>query len=302
MMNKIKVLFLGCNESQIPYLTEIKMQNYFVVGVDLNDNCKGKYLCDKFYNIGYDNFEELLSVGEKENFTFSSKVFTAGAQFAHRGAAVFAKHFNIKYPSLEKIDFCLDKVKYYDYFLKNCIPLPKTFYIINKSDLIEKINNNNEIKNFYLKSDYSKNPNYVYRLNRNTYDSVNIFWGRDRYLVNCYILQEEFVGVSVRINVYGNRFNVIDFETGVKTDKHHDLINKFKIFNVLEKIIGYLEMEFWLLKFDIIINQGGFVIIDIGIDPPSRMLSCALQNNINFYKHYCNLYLNSLSTFPKLLD
>lgn len=297
-----KVLFLGCNSNQIPYMLEIRRQGYYIVGVDVNKDCNGIEFCDKFYNVGYNDFDELINIGILEHFTNKSKIFTASAQFAYAGAATFANYFNIVYPKLEKINFCLDKVKYYEYFKQNNIPIPKTFYIRNKIELFDVINLNLEVTNFYLKSDYSKNPNYVYRLNKNNIDNLNIFWGNDRYLRDCYILQEEFIGTSLRINVYGNRFNVIDFETGKKTNLFHMKIAEFNVIQILKKLISYLGMENWLLKFDIILNDSGFVLIDIGLDPPSRMLNFAMQNNINFHEHYINQYLNYDITYPLKID
>ena len=85
-----KILFLGCNHNQVPYIEELKKMNFYVVGVDGNKNSPGLNLCDSFYNLRYDNYDDLIEVGKKENFTSHDKVFTASAQFAHRGASIFA--------------------------------------------------------------------------------------------------------------------------------------------------------------------------------------------------------------------
>ena len=69
---------------------------------DLNKNAPGKDVCDKFYNVGYDNLEGLIDVGLKENFTSADKVFTAASQFSHKGAAHFSSflEFHIHQKSL----------------------------------------------------------------------------------------------------------------------------------------------------------------------------------------------------------
>ena len=85
----IKILFLGCNHNQIPYLQELSKRNYRIIGVDLNSNAPGKSYCHSFYNIGYDDNDGLLELGKKENFKSSDKVFTASAQFAYKGGAFF---------------------------------------------------------------------------------------------------------------------------------------------------------------------------------------------------------------------
>ena len=53
----------------------------------------------------------------------------------------------------------MNKKKFYEYLKKNKINYPRTSIIKNKIDL--KIKKNSEI-NYYLKSDHSKNPNYIY--------------------------------------------------------------------------------------------------------------------------------------------
>ena len=43
---KKRVLFLGCNKMQIPYLREIKKLGYFVVATDINEFAPGKNFVD----------------------------------------------------------------------------------------------------------------------------------------------------------------------------------------------------------------------------------------------------------------
>ena len=59
-----KVLILGCNFDQIPYIKELK--KFFCVGLDKNIDAPGKNLCDKFYNIGYDELDRIIEIGYLE--------------------------------------------------------------------------------------------------------------------------------------------------------------------------------------------------------------------------------------------
>ena len=295
-----KILFLGCNINQIPYLNILK-KKWKVIGVDKNKLAPGLKLCHNFYNIGYDDLTNLIEIGKKEKFTSKDKIFTASAQFAHYGAACFAEYFDIKYPTKEMIKFSLNKYDYYNFFKENNIPFPNTRFIKNEEEL-KSFFNKNKLKNkwYYLKSDLSKNPNYVYRIDYNTFKSTDIFWGNDRYLSKYYILQDEFKGTSLRINIYNNGYNIIDFISGSITDDYNNKFDELKIIFFLKKIIKYLGMNDWLLKFDIIINNEGFAILDIGIDPPSRMKNILNSNNINFEKLYLDHYLNGILNYPKL--
>jgi hypothetical protein len=297
-----KILFLGCNFNQIPYLKVLKDKNFYVIGADINLYAPGKIFCNKFYNVGYDDYKSIIEIGKKEDFISSDKVFTASAQFAHYTASLFAEFFKISYPKPEMINFCLDKVSYYKYFLENQIPLPTTFFIKTKKEIIKKMSQYNSSNWFYLKSDFSKNPNYVYRINSKILNSTEIYWGKDRYLRSCYILQEEYPGTSLRLNLYGSRFNVIDFNSGKFTTKYNLELKKFKVIETLKELIHFLGMTNWLMKFDIILNDKGFVVLDIGIDPPSRMLKKSIDNNISFYKYYLDHYLKNEINYPAFLD
>ena len=46
---------------------------------------------------------------------------------------------------------------------------------------------------------------------------------------------------------------------------------EYKILELLRKLSENLGMQSWLLKFDILIGDEGYVVLDIGMDPPSRM-------------------------------
>ncbi len=299
---KNNLLFLGCNHSQVPYLKILKEKDWNIIGVDLNSNSPGKDLCDSFYNVGYDNLNKLIEVGEKEGFTKEDKVFTAAAQFAQKGAAHFAKYFNIPYASEKSIDLCLDKAAYYDYFQQNNIPIPRTWYIKKEDELKELLSSMDRSKWYYFKSDFSKNPNYVYRINASDVPFDKIFWGRDRYLREFYILQEEFSGVSLRINVYGDRFNVFDFLTGELTKKYHKHIEELGVLSTLKNFMIGIGLQDWLIKFDIILQDEKYVVLDVGMDPPFRMNKESERQGFNFAKHYIEQYLFGNVNYPLSLD
>jgi len=299
---KKKLLFLGCNHSQIPYLEVLKAQNWNIVGADLNINSPGRQLCDIFYNVGYDNLTKLIDIGVKEGFTSEDRVFTAAAQFAHKGAAHFAKHFNIPYASEESVDLCLNKASYYEYFKRNNIPIPLTWYVNNKDELKHLASSMDEAKWYYLKSDYSKNPNYVYRFNASDIPFEKIFWGRDRYLKDSYVLQEEFAGVSLRLNIYADRFNIIDFLSGELTHEYHEQIKSIGVLDTLRRFMNVIGLKDWLIKFDIILQDKQYVVLDIGMDPPFRMNKESKRQGINFAKCYIDQYLFGNIDYPMSLD
>jgi hypothetical protein len=288
-----KILFIGCNTRQLPYIKELKKRDFTVIGTDGNDSAPGKDLCDKFYNVRYDEINKIIEIGEKEKFNQNDQVFTASAQFAHLAAAHFAEHFEITYPPPSSIEMCLDKSKYYQLFVEQGIPLPKTWYIKSKEHLELQIAENGPPKNYYLKSDYSKNPNYVYRFNGQEISEQKFNWKKDRYLRDYYILQEEFLGTHARLNIYENHYTCYPFDISRGFEINIKKKVLIPIVSELKKLIDSLGMKQWLIKFDIIIDEFGWVALDIGLDPPFRMLKYYSEINIDFYEFYLNMYMGT---------
>jgi len=296
--SKVKVLFLGLNHDEIPYLLELKKRNFIIIGIDRNKSAPGIEFCDSYYNVGYDQLDKLIDVGEKELFCEHDLVFTAASQFAHKGAARFAKRFSITYPAEESIDICLDKVKFYKSFEECGLIIPKTYFIKTKEELELQLNDLDKGW-YYLKSDFSKNPNYVYRFNSHNTPYSSFNWKKDRYLQHGYVLQQEFNGKSLRLNLYGERFNVFDFKTNNKVSNEiidHQIIKSLKQFR------DYHNMESWLLKFDLIINKDSYVALDVGMEPPMRMLNFAKSQSVNFESHYIDQYIFKNISYPNKLD
>ena len=287
MKTKKKILFLGCNKSQTNYLKEIKKLNKFIIiGTDINNIADGKKYCDKFYKLSYENSKKLIKVGIKEKFNKFDKVFTASSQVSYVSASEFAKKFGINFPKPKNIKTAIDKVSFYKFLNKNKIKVPKFYIIKNKQDLKKKLKENFN-KNFYLKSDYSKNPNYVYQISK--LNNLNINWKKDRFLKRSYVLQETCYGSHLRINFFENKFNF--FYTKKKFPVSSQFI-KTNIYPQIKKIINKLELQNMIVKFDIIVSKDNKVFfLDLGLDPPYRMRKKYIKKKINFEKLYVYKYL-----------
>ena len=48
----------------------------------------------------------------------------------------------------------------------------------------------------------------------------------------------------------------------------------------------------------IIIDNENWVVLDIGLDPPYRMLKYYIKNNFDFYSNYINQYIDNKITYP----
>ena len=295
-----KVLFLGCNYKQLPYLKKLKELGYYVVGTDSYHRAVGAEYCDMFYCANYNFHGDLINIGEIEEFTSSDYVFTASSQFAHLGASIFAKHFGIDYPSTDTIETCLDKSKFYKVFEENGISIPDTKYVHNEEELLRELSNYDSEDSFYLKSDMGKSPNYIYNFKNKDVPLDSIVWKKDQYFNDVYCLQRTFLGEHLRVNIYPNGYDLFPFYISKRLDITTEEFEATGIIEKLRDLINNLGLNKFLVKFDIIINKSGYVVLDIGLDPPYRRVKCCKENNIDFATHYINQYILNKITYPSM--
>ena len=149
-------------------------------------------------------------------------------------------------------------------------------------------------KTYFLKSDYSKSPNYIYYGLPKDLLNKKVNWKKDQFFKSKYILQEKFLGKNLRVNVYNKKFEIYNFFSGKKIlIKKIPEIKKFKIIEKFQKLAKKLNMKNWLIKFDLIVNKKEYVALDIGLSPPHRMKSNWEKNNKNFIDFYLKLYINN---------
>ena len=77
---KKKVLVVGLNYDQIPFINIIKKIGLFVIGVDINNKAPGIKYCDMFYNTSYENYEKIYLYLKKNKFSSNDYLFTASSQ------------------------------------------------------------------------------------------------------------------------------------------------------------------------------------------------------------------------------
>lgn len=297
-----RVLVLGGNHDQVPYLKELRKQNFWVALSDANNDAPGISYANVFEQVGYDDIPGLINFARKLNFTTQDSIFTAAAQFAQIGAAHVAQNFGIVYPSPSIIKICLDKLLFYSEFQKHLIPIPPTKIIKTANELDAYKDAIDPLSYYYLKSDFSKNPKYIYRFKGEYCNPSSYYWGSDRYLQNAYVLQKEFIGRHLRLNLMPGRFVFYDFKTNKPLSKidTNNLTSKFDIIDKLRAFLISYGLDSWLIKFDIIVNDSNWCALDIGLDPPSRM--CNTLGDQNFANHYVNQYLMGKITYPEIFS
>jgi hypothetical protein len=287
------VLFLGCNDDQVPYLRTILGRGCRVVGVDRNPDAPGASLCHRFVAAGYDQDDRLRAVVEEEDMGREDVVFTAAAHFACQGAASAAKAAGIDWPSREIIDLCMDKIRFYRFLVAQDAPVPRFQVVTSAAELSSAFETWPTGMAAWLKSDCSKNPNYIFRIPPGERSDLAVPWTRDRYLDHGYVLQEEFQGQGVRLNLFpgGRAIYPFDKSEGLSNAAAQASLDRTGAQAGLEKVVEALELQDRLVKFDVLVNGADWVVIDIGLDPPARMLADYEARSLDFYRFYVDLYL-----------
>jgi hypothetical protein len=293
------VLILGGNYDQLPYIKEIKEKGYRIFLTDLNENCPSRPLADFFYTCGYDDHQKLSEISTEISAYGPFKIFTAAAQFANVGAAMVAEKFSVTYPAVSDVQVCLNKAAFYKTFTDNKIPIPQTVPVRDEIELVNILEMATPRSNYYLKSDFGKSPNYIYRLSTPLSNIGDINWNKDRYFKDVYLLQKEFDGDHHRINIYPGGYSVFSFftkELSSVADKV--LLEKLGVFEKLRGYVQSIGLEAWLIKFDVIAANDDWVALDVGLDPPFRMKNYLESIGLNFPKMYVEHYLEGEINYP----
>lgn len=284
-----KIIVLGCSKKQIEYLKILK-QKFQIILLDKNINSPGRKFANKFFHCAYDNTKKINNLFQK-NLIKSKYIFSASSHFAFIGLSYLAKKIGIKkFPSKKNVSTILNKSKFYELLKKNKINIPWTRKIYKQQDLF-KYKGLNEV--FFLKSDYGKSPHYIYKGSIATLLNKKINWKKDNFLKKNYLLQKEFNGTEIRVNVFKKKCICYYFKNSQRLSRK-DLkdFNKQKILEQLLKINKILKIEKFLVKYDVIISNGKYVILDIGLDPPQRMLNSFKKLKKNFYTFYIKFFIN----------
>lgn len=292
-----KLLFLGCNFDQLPYLKIARQKGYNVIGTDLNKNAPGARYLDKYYQIGYEDANGLINLGEKEQFLSTDKIFTASSQFAYIGAGIFSEMFGMRFVSQKTADICLNKIKLYKLFKKHKMEVPQ-WMIVKNQNVIKPI-----LKKWnaaYLKSDYGKSPHYCYKIKDGNIPRLPLKF--DRYFRKYFIAQQAIAGNHFRINwIRGGLICFFKISDTAAIPAYFIDFNK-KIKKNISRLIFELGLRNHLVKFDVIYANGRCYFIDIGLDPPMRLKLYLEYLGYDFEKIYFEWIVENKNNFPSFAN
>tara|TARA_B110000971_G_scaffold189674_1_gene200180 strand:- start:14462 stop:15427 length:966 start_codon:yes stop_codon:yes gene_type:complete len=287
-----KILVLGLNFDQLPYIKVLKNLNYIIVGVDRNQNSPGSKYCNFFLNSSYTNIRAINLFLKEINFSKKDLIFTAASQTAFISLSKISKKWCIKFLSIKTVTSCIDKKKMNDLLQRFDIPIAKTIYVKDFTGIrVDKK------KIYYLKSDYGKSPKYCFRIKNAKFP---ILPQKDDFFKRYFLLQEKFSGTHYRANVIRGNFFIFKKIKNknipiLSFDFHSDEIKK-----KLKNFLSSLELKKFLIKFDIIVNKKIWCVIDIGFDPPKRLENILIYKKINFYKAYVYNWIDKKNLFENI--
>ncbi len=280
-----KVLILGCNHTQLPYIRAAAALGFEVVGTDYNVNAPGKACMDRFYPVSYIDFAGLKDVAAREKLTSADFIFTASSHLAYEGAARTASFSNIPFMDLRTVDICLNKIEFYKALQNYNIQVPPTLvFAANEIEIPDAS------KVYFLKSDYGKSPQYCYRLSNGEIPDLPLNF--DDFYRKFFLLQEEIRGTHFRLNFYSGHvatfFKINDsaaLPMRVFGPGYAEVITK------LGRLINGLKLNHFLVKFDLIVIEDDWYVIDIGLDPPMRLRLLCEYAGFDFPTAYVKYYL-----------
>jgi len=280
-----KVLFLGCNDDQVPYLVAAQSLGFTAVGTGMNARAPGAALADRFHQVSYVDTGSLLEAVRSESWDSDDRVFTAAAHLAYEGAALVADALGIPFLQPSAVLTCLDKSRFYPFLRKHGIPVPET----HPFDPLEP-NVPDPGRTYFLKSDYGKSPRYCYRI---ADGQIPPLPGRyDDYYRRHLLLQEEVRGTHFRINLYADQVAVflkctetVAVPLRVIGPGHQEITTG------LRRIVVALGVERFITKFDVVVDENSWYVLDIGLDPPFRLLHLCTHLGFDFPAAYSRHYL-----------
>ena len=286
------ILILGLNYDQLEYIKIIRSYGYIIYGVDKNSKAPGKKYCDYFLNKSYTDIDEILYFLKVKKFSNDGLFFTASSQISFLSLGLISKKLKKNFIDPKIIHRCIDKSKMNKFFKKIGIPIPKTKYFYGRKITVE---NNKE---YFLKSDYGKTPNYLYFIKNGKVPKLP---KKDDFYRNCFLLQEKIIGNHFRVNYLKNKFFVFKkINDNISIPSSNLPFFDKKIKNKIKFFIKENKLKNFLIKFDIIINEKNWYVLDIGFDPPKRLEKIMIYKNKNFFKAYVNNWLNKENLFKNL--
>jgi hypothetical protein len=276
-----RVLFLGANTAQLPYLRAARAQGWTVVATDRNPEAPGARLADRFHAVGYDDVGALLEVARAEGLGPDDRVFTAAAHFAWEGACRVAAALGIPFVSPQAVDTCLDKTKLYGLLAEQGVAVPPWSLVEPGKDP-----ELDPEKSYYLKSDYGKSPRYCWRVAGGELPERPAAF--DAFYRRAFVLQEEVRGTHLRLNLYGAECAVFlragetNLWLPVPVLGHgHDAV-----LGRLRALVRALGLERRLVKLDLVVGPSHGWVLDLGLDPPLRLRLLCEHLGLDFAAAY----------------
>ncbi len=279
-----RVLFLGCNANQVPYLEAARALGFEVIGTDRNAAAPGATRADHFEAVGYDDVAGLRRIAEHHGLGPDDRIFTASAHLAYEAASVVAAERGVPFPSPEAIATALDKTRFYPRCAAVGLRVPPT-----RELLPDATPHLDPERVYWLKSDYGKSPRWCFRV---TDGRLPERPPHDAFYRRAFVLQDEIEGRHWRLNLWGDELAAFARNDQGGWCAMAGLgAAQEAVAAGLRGFLTDVGLEGGLTKWDLIEREGEWFVLDLGLDPPARLRTLCAHRGVDFPAAYTRLHL-----------
>ena len=315
---KINTIILGAGIDQIEGLKEAKKLGFYLIGLDGNPNCEGKFILDEFYNVNIKDINQVLDFVKNYNKNKIDAVACFGVDIPEILAKV-AEELGVYY----QIDYKNAIISKNKFLSKNLLKEKKVnippFKGVNSIDNIHKFIKEyglpivlKPIDNSASRGVFFIDEGNINNLENYFYTSLKFVQGKN---ANPSLIVEKFIegiqlstesiyidnkvytiGIAERNYEFLKKYKPLIIENGgdlppVNLNIDENLINKINI--ELKKALNAFDSKNGTIKGDLIIDKNGKVwIIEVAFRLSGGLLSTIeipLNTGINFIQKYLDI-------------
>ena len=294
------VIAIGLSPLQVPYLEALReLTSGRLFGIDRNPDAPGAAVVDEVHAADYADVSSVLRCLERWPVDRAWRLFSASSQLSLRALASIGERTGAPFPTVASIDVVLDKSLLYRSLRGSGLPIPRTINVSAPEGLSRAVSDffASGSESVFVKSDWSKNPNYVFQIqDPSGLSSIDVTWVRDDRFHGTYVVQEAIEGASVRLNVLGqgvDDYVAFDFATGQRWPSNRTAgLVKYDFHRGVQDLISNFGLRRFIVKIDVIVDSGDnpLAVLDIGLDPPSRLQREAQSDSIHALDRFLQEY------------
>lgn len=270
-MKTKKIMILGGGENQIPLIKEAKKLGIYTIVCDYDENCLGKKIADKFYNVSIMDKKSLIKIGKKEEVNG----VTTTSEPAMPISEYVSEKIGVSYNPYESIKILSNKNLFRKFLKENGFNSPN-FKIVYESEEVNKLKYPLMVKP--IDSSGSRGVNQANNKNelKKYIEDAKMFSKTKKVIIEEYIEPQKSIGGDIFI--YNGHVIFKGLMDDVRSDKgdispfipigktYPTTLSKQQqqeIIDEIEKVMKLLKIKYGAFNVEIIINENKIYFIEI---------------------------------------